>query len=153
MDWKYNIVIVTIFLIGLTSNPAIVIAQMSIQPDTLPEPTLGEFYKVSLYVQPQLEVDAWEISSGSLPQGLTLSRLDPYTGVVSGTPSSLGTYRFTVKAVQYKPKQIIVYKEYTISVMGLRIYPETLQQATEKSSYYAIIYVTGGTPPYSWNVD
>jgi hypothetical protein len=36
----------------------------------------------------------WAVTSGSLPPGLSLSS----TGVISGTPSSTGTYSFTVQA-------------------------------------------------------
>jgi hypothetical protein len=37
----------------------------------------------------------WSIASGTLPPGLTLN---PSTGVVSGTPTGLGTFTFTVRA-------------------------------------------------------
>jgi hypothetical protein len=37
---------------------------------------------------------AWSVTSGALPGGLTLA---PSTGVISGTPNTVGTFNFTVK--------------------------------------------------------
>jgi hypothetical protein len=40
----------------------------------------------------------WHISSGSLPRGLQLSS----SGTISGTPSTIGTFKFTVKVKDAK---------------------------------------------------
>ncbi|MCX8183722.1 MAG: putative Ig domain-containing protein [Crenarchaeota archaeon] len=136
-------------------NLTFVSAQMTIKPDKLPDAVLVEHYEVYLYIDTQATIDNWEISSGTLPPGLTLSKLDSYRGVISGTPSSPGAYSFTVKATKImlgQPKPIIIYKDYTITVKGLEIHPDTLPQAVENSSYVAKIWVTGGSPPYSWSV-
>jgi hypothetical protein len=37
----------------------------------------------------------WSVTSGALPGGLTLA---PSTGVISGTPNTVGTFNFTVQA-------------------------------------------------------
>ncbi|MEM2941566.1 MAG: Ig domain-containing protein, partial [Thermoproteota archaeon] len=129
-----------------------VLAQMTIKPDTLPSAVLGEVYEVYLYTDPRVPIDIWEIYSGTLPPGLTLSKFDSYKGVISGTPSSPGTYRFSVKATKLATRPITIYKDYTITVKGLEIHPDTLPMATENSSYSVEIWVTGGFPPYNWNV-
>jgi hypothetical protein len=152
---KYSVAILFILLIALSLNLTTVLAQLTIRPDTLPNAVIGQFYSIQLYTEPKRTVDNWEISSGSLPPGLTLSKQDAYNAVISGTPSSIGTYQFTVKAritVLGQPQPIYIYKDYTINVEGLAISPDSLPEATENSSYGATIQVTGGTPPYSWDV-
>ncbi len=152
---KYSVTILFILLIVLSLNLTIVLAQLTIKPDTLPNAAVGQFYSVQLYTEPKRTVDNWEVSSGSLPPGLTLSKQDAYNAVISGTPSSVGTYQFTVKAritVLGQPQPIYVYKDYAINVEGLAISPDSLPEATEGSPYGATIQVTGGTPPYSWSV-
>ena len=155
MSEKYSVAILFILLIALSLNLTTVLAQLTIRPDTLPNAVIGQFYSIQLYTEPKRTVDNWEISSGSLPPGLTLSKQDAYNAVISGTPSSIGTYQFTVKAritVLGQPQPIYIYKDYTINVEGLAISPDSLPEATENSSYGATIQVTGGTPPYSWGV-
>ena len=42
---------------------------------------------------------AWSIHSGALPPGVTLAQSSTTTALLSGTPSSSGTYSFTIRAV------------------------------------------------------
>jgi len=148
-------VAILFFLIALSLNLTIALAQATIKPNTLPNAAVGHFYNVQLCTEPKRAVDFWEVSSGLLPPGLTLSKQDAYTAVISGTPSLRGTYQFTVKATRIVPNQprpIYIYKDYTINVEGFVISPDSLPEATENSPYGATIQVTGGTPPYSWDV-
>ena len=52
----------------------------------------------------------WSVSSGSLPAGLSLNAS---TGVIAGTPSTAGTYTFTVKAAY---SSVYATKTYTITI-------------------------------------
>jgi len=40
----------------------------------------------------------WAISAGALPPGLSL---DPFTGVLSGTPATSGIFNFTICVTDY----------------------------------------------------
>lgn len=69
------------------ADPAI-----SITTSTLPSGTVGRTYTAQL--ASSVSNASWSVSSGNLPSGLTLSS----TGTISGTPTSSGTFSFTVRA-------------------------------------------------------
>ena len=60
----------------------------------LPEGTVGQNYEATLEVTGGHEPYTWEIVAGQFPDGLTL---DTETGAVSGTPTQVGTFPFTIR--------------------------------------------------------
>jgi hypothetical protein len=70
-------------------NPAPVVATTS-----LPAGIIGTTYSAQLGASGGTSPLAWTVASGSLPAGLSLST----GGLLSGTPTALGTSTFTVKA-------------------------------------------------------
>jgi uncharacterized protein YjdB len=80
-----------------TKPLSITIAQptLSIATSTLPGGTVGTAYSQTLTASGGSGSNAWTISAGTLPAGLTLASA---TGVVSGTPTTAGTSNFTVQA-------------------------------------------------------
>lgn len=72
--------------VGVLSDTLIVISL------TLPEAAVGEFYSTTLQAAGGQPPYTWTLSSGALPPGLTMSS----AGVISGTPTSAGTFDFTV---------------------------------------------------------
>ena len=61
---------------------------------TLSPANAGSTYSSTLAVSGGTPAYTWSITSGSLPAGLTLAAT---TGIISGTPSTSGTYNFTAK--------------------------------------------------------
>ena len=67
----------------------------SILNSSLAEGTVSSTYSQTLQATGGISPYNWNINSGSLPTGLTLNGA---TGVISGTPTTLGTFNFTIQA-------------------------------------------------------
>jgi len=68
--------------------------QLTITSTSLPDGAVGSAYNATLTASGGTGSYSWSISSGSLPDGISL---DPGTGVLSGTPTSVGQANFTVQ--------------------------------------------------------
>jgi hypothetical protein len=75
-------------------------AQTTISPSTLPDGVVGFPYAGVLQVDNAQSLYAWSISSGALPPGIDFitAELTPIN-VLFGTPTTPGTYTFTVRVV------------------------------------------------------
>ncbi len=80
-----------------------VVAGLSIQDQTVPVGTVGQAYSKTLTALSVVSLNptqgspataTWSIQSGNLPTGVTLSS----AGVLSGTPTTEGSYTFVVRA-------------------------------------------------------
>ncbi len=58
-------------------------------------------YAVKLRASGGIPFYHWEVTAGSLPDGLSL---DPFTGELRGTPKRAGTSEFTVRVRDYHLK-------------------------------------------------
>ena len=70
-------------------------APLQITTTSLPGGTAGQAYSASVQASGGKTPYSWSLAAGSLPPGLALSGT---TGAVTGTPTSPGTYAFTVRA-------------------------------------------------------
>jgi len=87
----------------------------------------------------------WSIPEGSLPSGLTLNRLN---GLLSGTPSTVGSYNFSVKVADSKRQDT---KQYTFLVAAPLAVKATAFPAGEVGvPFTATVPVTGGIGPLVW---
>jgi hypothetical protein len=89
----------------------------------------------------------WSIASGTLPPGLTLST----AGVLTGTPTSPGTFNFSVSVTDsatltgVKPFQLTVNPAPAPTITTA----SPLPTGTVGTAYAQILAATGGTPPYT----
>lgn len=62
----------------------------------LPIGTIGENYTTTLEAEGGIPPYTWSIAAGALPPGLSL---DANNGIISGTPTTAGTYGFTIQVM------------------------------------------------------
>jgi hypothetical protein len=134
------------------SNSITVLTGVSITTNTLPGATVGSTYTQTVQAAGgNGSTYVWSINrSGFLPAGLTL---DANTGVISGTPTTVGTSTFTVRATEPGFTQNFAEKTFTITVASpIVITTTTLPNTKPGSPYTAILAATGGTTPITWTV-
>src|SRR5438128_7059119 len=83
-----------------------------------------------------------------MPPGVTLSG----AGLLSGTPTSAGSYPFTVTATDSLSASGSQAYTLSISPATVTISPVTLPSAVRSLTYSATITAAGGTAPYSFSV-
>ena len=103
---------------------------LTITTQALPGSTLNVSYSTALAASGGTAPYMWSIDSGSLPTGLSL---DSATGVISGTPTAVGTFSFTVQANDSGNPQQTAIKDLSITVVEqatFTIWPGTAVPAT-----------------------
>jgi hypothetical protein len=119
-----------------------------------PDGMIGAYYSYTLTAANGTEPYTWDIAGGSLPNGLSLA---PATGLISGTPTTAGTFTFTVMVTDSSaPAQT------ETAVFNIKIEPpggtlqitsdSVLPAGTEASAYSVGLTAVGGITPYSWTL-
>jgi len=116
-----------------------------ITTNTLPNGTVGTAYSQTLAAIGDTPIN-WSLITGNLPTGLTLSA----AGVISGTPSEVGTFNFTVQAANVAGNNT---KALSITVNGVPpvITTTTLPDGIVETSYNQTLTATG-TTPINWSL-
>ena len=121
---------------------------LEITTTSLPEATEGASLSVAMTASGGFPPYTWSETSGNKAPGL---QLNASTGVISGTPTTSGTYNpiFKLKdaALQEVTRPLIL-----VVNPAPRILTSSLPQATIGHSYNQPLSATGGTPPLSWKI-
>jgi hypothetical protein len=118
---------------------------VAITTDSLPSGRLNQPYSQALTAAYNTGTVTWSLASGSLPNGLTLST----DGTISGTPTSSGSFYFTVQAQDSATsitKQLYLWVDTAPAITTT-----SLPAATYGEVYSTTIMAAGGTPPYTWS--
>jgi hypothetical protein len=113
--------------------------------------TVGMPYSATLSASGGTPPYSWAIVGGSLPPGLSLSS----NGAITGTPSSTGSYDFTVQVTDSTtpiPQSATRALSIAVGSSQLVVTTYALPSATFGASYSATLSASGGTPPYSWAI-
>lgn len=94
----------------------------------------------------------WSVATGTLPPGLSLN---PQTGIISGRPTTVGTFTFTARVTDTEttsavsaPLSIVI----TLGPLGV-INTGELTPGQTGVNYSQVLLATGGTGPYTWRVN
>ena len=124
---------------------------LSVTTATLPDGTAGTAYiSTTLDATGGISPYTWSVPPGTLPPGLALSS----SGVISGTPSSPGTFSFTVTVTDAENPAATATRTLSILVhpAPLAITTTSLAGGQVGSAYSQTLAATGGVTPYSWSV-
>jgi hypothetical protein len=120
---------------------------ITVGPASLAAATQGTVYSQPLTATGGTGIASFAVTTGTLPAGLSLTT----AGVLSGTPTTVGSSTFTVTAVIGGCTGA---KEYTLIVTCpiITILPASLPFVAAKDSYSQTLTATGGTSPYTFAV-
>jgi uncharacterized protein len=121
---------------------------VTVNPMTLPGGTAGTAYSQSLSASPAVNY-SFARTSGTLPPGLNLSA----AGVLSGTPTTAGTYTFTVTATGFGA--CTGSRSYTLTVTAAcaSITLPALPNGTVNVNYYGNLAGTTPSGSYTFSLD
>jgi large repetitive protein len=117
---------------------------------TLKAAAVGSAYSATLEGTGLPSDVTWEVTSGALPAGITLSP----AGTITGTPTATGSSTFTVKATakekNFGPTRIDS-KQYTLNVLAPLTAKLSRNIAEAKVRFSATLVGDGGQSPYTWS--
>jgi hypothetical protein len=132
---------------GVTVCPII-----TVNPATLPNGTVGTAYNQVITATGGTAPYTFAVSSGALPTGLTLNAT---TGAITGSPTTAGTFTFTITATDVNGCAGSRLYEITIATSGcaaITLSPTTLPPGQVNTLYSQAVTAAGGTPPYTYSV-
>lgn len=125
-----------------------IIGLLTVDTDAIAAASIATPYSQSFQASGGEPPYRWSVSNGELPAGLTL---DPATGVMSGSPSRAGTFRFEVR-VQDRANRSSS-RTYTLQVSSsLTVTVTSLPGAVAGVAYQAMLVASGATGALTWSI-
>ncbi len=149
------VALICIFFVacGGGSKPPAPAGPPTITTTTLVQATVNQPYRATIQATGGTGTYTWSITGGTLPPGITFSNAQ-----LSGTPTTSGSYRFTVQVTDAASKSDS--KTLTLVVGGVIVFncnsclagTLTLPYATPGVPLSYTLSASGGTAPYTWCV-
>lgn len=133
------------------SRPPKPILPLVINPAALPAAVINVPYTATLTAAGGLQPFTWTLASGTLPPGISISA----AGVISGTPTALGTTTFKVQCTDSQtPTAAINVASESITVNSPLAITTTspLTAGSINVPYNNVLAAAGGVSPYAWSV-
>ncbi|HTV50533.1 MAG TPA: putative Ig domain-containing protein, partial [Steroidobacteraceae bacterium] len=116
----------------------------------LPGGVVGQAYSTTLSATGGKTPYTWTVTSGTLPNGLTLGST---TGTISGTPTATASAPVTFKVQDSSSPQQSTTVTLTLAVVSpVGITTSSLPSALVGQAYSVTLAASGGTTPYSWSL-
>lgn len=116
----------------------------------LPAAQVGSAFQASFGAAGGVPPYHWSIASGALPSGVSLTD----AGLLSGTPSRIGQFDFTVQlsdSSSPKPQTDMKSLKLAVVALALQITSAGLPSSQVGAPFQAPLAVSGGTAPYTWS--
>lgn len=130
------------------------IGPLGITTTSLPSGTLTYNYSAPLGASGGVPPYTWSITSGSLPPGLNPPASPNWA--ITGTPTTAGTYPFTVQVADSQSPPATMSGPLSITVNAtltqLAVVTTSLPNGTQNTAYNAMLAATGGVTPYTWSI-
>ncbi len=144
------------FTIVVTSTPnkiyaiqgfSINVSSLCFLTTSLPDGDLNSFYRQSLIASGGVPPYTFGIKSGNLPTGLSL---DTKSGLISGTPTAIGTYTFSLEVSDSLPCCSTTIQSYSVKINPELLITSTspIPPGTAGAAYSYAFTATGGSTPY-----
>ena len=132
-----------------TRNFQIIVGpSVSVTTSTVPQATRFVPYSATLTAAGGLPPFSWSVPSGNLPTGVSLSA----AGVLGGTPTVLGTFDFTARAVDSGGGSASRAFSITVVPGALQVTTPSLPGGIQGFAYRQQFEAAGGPTPYTWAV-
>jgi len=146
----------TALMTATTLNPP---QPLAVAINSLPDASSGIAYTATLVGTGGSSPISWQLISGQLPGGVSLSP----SGNIGGIPASVGHYAFTVVAIDSAspPTSVTANLSLTVGPSALAVSVPMVPPAVQGSSYNsgnstgnggAVLYISGGSAPYTCSV-
>ncbi len=119
-----------------------------ITPTTLPTGTTNIAYSQTLSTSGGIAPYSYSIVSGNLPIGLSFSS----TGVLSGTPTTAGSYTSTIRSTDDAGYTVDTVYTIAIDAPAIVIDPSVLPDGNVGMAYNTNLSASGGAAPYSYSL-
>ena len=116
-------------------------------------PDVGQSVAKNLFLTGGAAPYTWSVASGQLPPGLTLQTFsDPRdaNNELVGTPTTAGTYTFTMRVTDYQGDQAT--QQFTATINPPLQITGTMPAGTVGVAYSQDLTAQGGAPPYTWSI-
>jgi hypothetical protein len=120
---------------------------LTVTTASLPDGAVNQNYNQPLAATGGTLPLVWSLGSGSLPPGLTLNVT---TGVISGTPTTLGNFVFDVVATD--ANNVVARKSLSINITTPLTITSGNFTGAVLAAFSQTLTATGGAPPYAWSI-